>query len=71
MLEEDEHVYYWAWSEKDNPDHSEFNGRYVEWYRVFRRTRGVHDTPVTAPMSKAEAVVYCERIVRLTGGKRL
>jgi hypothetical protein len=64
-----EHVYYWAWSEEDNP-----NGfgvpENLKKYRVFRAakssTRGI---PMTEIMSREESIEYCERIVRLTEGK--
>jgi hypothetical protein len=69
MLDEDRHVYYWAWAEADNPGHSYFDGRHAKWYRVFKAEgRGI---PVTEPMSKVEAIAHCKRIVKLTGGRIL
>jgi hypothetical protein len=41
----DEHVYYWAWQEKDNEDY-DFNK--PKWFRVFRATPNhVHNPVVT------------------------
>jgi hypothetical protein len=67
-----EHTYYWAWLETDNPDHRYMDVKPPAWYRVFRyKDDGVKDVPVTEPMSKQEAVAFCRRIVKLTGGKEL
>lgn len=64
----DEHVYYWAWQADDNIG----NYRNPTLYRVFRARKGVvHDAPITEPMSRDEAIAYCERIVKLTEGKEL
>ncbi len=63
------HVYYWAWQEKDNED---CDFRKPKWFRVFRALPDrVHDPVVTEPMTRDEAKAYCERIVKLTGGKEL
>jgi hypothetical protein len=68
----EEHVYYWAWLKDDNPNHRYLSSHNPEWYRVFRCERGrLHDDPITEPMSKQEAVAYCRRIVKLTGGREL
>jgi hypothetical protein len=69
MLDEDKHVYYWAWAEEDNTGRSYFDGRHAKWYRVFKA--GGKGIPVTEPMSKAEAIKYCQRIVKLTGGREI
>ena len=65
MLDEDRHVYYWAWAEYDN-EGSDF--RKPEWFRVFRATHVTHGTALTEPMSRDEAKAECARIVKLTGG---
>jgi hypothetical protein len=65
----DEHVYYFAWAEEDNTGHSYFDGRHAKWYRVFKA--GGKGIPVTEPMSRDEAIAYCKRIVKLTGGREL
>jgi hypothetical protein len=70
-MEKNEHVYYWAWKEEDNPDHKYFSPEMPKWYRVFRLGKTLKDTPITEPMSRAEAITYCERIVKLTGGGEL
>ena len=70
----DEHVYYWAWAEEDNKD---CDFRKPRWFRVFRSgetgklSQRIHDDPVTEPMSRDEAIEYCQRIVKLTGGREL
>jgi hypothetical protein len=70
----DEHVYYWAWAEEDNKD---CDFRKPKWFRVFRSAatgklfQRIHDDPITEAMSKAEAIEYCQRIVKLTGGREL
>ena len=70
----DKHVYYWAWAEEDNKD---YDFRKPEWFRVFRSgetgklSQRIHDDPVTEPMSRDEAIEYCQRIVKLTGGREL
>jgi len=66
-MDDDKHVYYWAWAEADNPNAF----KNPQHYRVFRSGATIHDEPVTEPMSKAEAIEYCGRIVKLTGGKVL
>ena len=74
MLDEDKHVYYWAWAEEDNKD---CDFRKPEWFRVFRSGetgklfQRIHDDPITEVMSKAEAIEYCKRIVKLTGGREI
>jgi hypothetical protein len=64
-----EHVYYWAWSEEDNPQ-SYATPEHLKKYRVFRAakssTRGI---PMTETMSREESRIKCEEIVRLTQGK--
>lgn len=72
-MEKNEHVYYWAWQEEDNPDHRYFSHHNPQWYRVFRTVPGerVRDSAVTEPMSRDEAIEYCARIVKLTGGREL
>ena len=68
----EDHVYYWAWLKDDNPNHRYLSSQNPEWYRVFKcEVNVVHDTPITAPMNKQEAVAYCRRIVKLTGGREL
>jgi len=69
MLDEDKHVYYWGWAEYDNPNAF----RNPQGYRVFRLTPKINakDEPVTEPMSRDEAIAYCKRIVKLTGGRIL
>jgi hypothetical protein len=68
IVKHHEHTYYWAWKYEDNPDHSFLRG-VPTWYRVFRFEAGVvHDAPITEPMTREEAVAYCQRIVKLTGG---
>jgi hypothetical protein len=73
MLGEDEHVYYWAWAEDDNKGISYFESNYKRKFRVFRLTpkMGTKDEPITEAMSKAEAIEYCQRIVKLTGGREI
>jgi hypothetical protein len=71
MLDEDKHVYYFAWAEEDNTGHSYFDGRHAKWYRVFRATHTTHGTAVTEPMSRDEAKAHCQRIVKLTGGREI
>lgn len=73
MLDEKEHVYYWAWQEEDNRGHSYFDPKMPKWYRVFKLQAGMYkrDTPVTEPMTREEAIAYCERIVKLTGGRQI
>lgn len=69
MLEdEEEHVYYWAWTEQDNED---CDFRKPKWYRVFRAGVHINDPPVTEPMSRTDAIIHCLRIVKLTGGREL
>lgn len=71
-MEKNEHVYYWAWQEKDNLHHRLTSPYYPPLYRVFRsEPRATHDTPVTEPMTRDEAIATCERIVKLTGGREL
>ena len=69
MLDEDKHVYYWGWAEYDNPNAY----RHPQLYRVFRVVpkMGTKDEPVTEAMTKGEAIAYCERIVKLTGGREI
>ncbi len=68
---DDNHVYYWAWQEKDNPEHSYLRGE-PKWFRVFRSIPNtIHDAPITETMSKVEAIAYCKHIVKLTGGREL
>lgn len=69
MLDEyDNHVYYWAWQEKDNED---MDFRTPKWFRVFRATHTTHGTAVTEPMTRDEAKVECQRIVKITGGREI
>lgn len=71
MLDEyDNHVYYWAWTEKDNEG---LDFRKPKWFRVFRvpPKRGTKYVAVTEPMTRDEAIAYCERIVKLTGGREI
>ena len=67
MLYEDKHVYYWAWAERDNPN----TYRNPQLYRVFRAGKTIQDEPITETMSKVEAIEYCKRIVKLTGGREI
>jgi hypothetical protein len=69
----DEHVYYWAWTEYDNPKHDYGGGTNNLLFRVFRLvpTMGTPDDPITEAMSKVEAIEYCKRIVKLTGGREI
>ena len=69
----DEHVYYWGWTEYDNPKHNYINTTNSLLFRVFRSQshKTIHDEPITEAMSKAEAIEYCQRIVKLTGGREL
>lgn len=69
----DEHVYYWAWQESDNPDYKHMSPGEPKWFRVFRLSAGmnVKDAAVTEPMTKAEAMKKCGQIVRLTGGREI
>lgn len=70
MLDEKEHVYYWAWQEKDNED---CDFRKPKWFRVFRLMpkMGTKDEAITEPMTRDEAIAECRRIVKLTGGREL
>lgn len=69
-MDDDEHVYSWAWHEKDNPDQDSRTGLEPIWWRVFRY--GVSKAyPVTEPMSRDEARAKCAEIVKLTGGRSL
>ena len=70
MEKNEEHVYYWGWMEEDNPDHKYFDPHPPPFYRVFKNER-VRSIPVTEPMSKEEAIAYCKRIVKLTGGREI
>ena len=71
LHKEDEHVYYWAWQVKDNLEHSYLRGE-PKWFRVLRSIPNtIHDDPLTEAMSKEEAIAYCARIIKLTGGKEL
>lgn len=67
MLDEDKHVYYWAWAERDNPN----TYTNPQHYRVFRATHTTHGTAVTEPMSRDEAKAHCQRIVKITGGREI
>lgn len=71
MLEEERHVYYWAWAAEDNKGHSYFSPENPRWYRVFRDNGTTKSVPVTEPMSREEAVAYCHRIIKLTGGREI
>jgi hypothetical protein len=77
MLDEGKHVYYWAWTEYDNPKHNYRDSTRHLLFRVFRAhvsgklSQRIHDEPITEAMSKAEAIEYCQRIVKLTGGREL
>jgi hypothetical protein len=64
---DDEHTYYWAWAGEDNPN----SYRNPTRYRVFRTTKTTRGIPMTETMSKAEAIVECQRIVKLTGGREI
>lgn len=70
MLDEHEHVYYWAWAADDNED-SDF--RKPKWFRVFRVVpkMGTRDVAITEPMTRDEAKVECSRIVKITGGREI
>lgn len=71
MDKDDEHIYYWAWSEKDNPN-AYHTSPYDKLYRVYRALHNVvKDPPITEVMSRREAQEYCERIAKLTGGRVL
>lgn len=64
-----EHVYYWAWSEDDNPN-SFGVPEHLKKYRVFRAARNsTRGIPMTEVMSREEAREYCDRIVKLTQGR--
>lgn len=67
MLGRNEHVYYWAWCDEDNP-----NGHgmpeHLKKYRVFRAGSSTRGIPMTETMTREEARVYCEQIVKLTNG---
>ncbi len=69
----DEHVYYWAWTEYDNPKHDYRGGTNNLLFRVFRVVpkMGTKDVVLTEAMSKVEAIAYCKRIVKLTGGREI
>jgi len=72
LRKHDEHVYYWAWREEDNPTHYYLSQKEPEWFRVFRSMPNtLHDDPITEAMSREEAIAYCQRIVKLTGGREL
>jgi hypothetical protein len=71
MLDEDKHVYYWGWLECDNPEYDYRGGTNKLLFRVFRAGKTIHDDPITEAMSKVEAIEYCKRIVKLTGGREL
>lgn len=77
MLGDDEHVYYWAWTEYDNPKYDYRGGTNNLLFRVFRSqetgkvSQRIHDEPITETMSKVEAIAYCKHIVKLTGGREL
>ena len=70
MLEDDEHVYYWAWAMEDNPNYNMYRANDLK-YRVFRGRRQGVGIPVTEPMSKREAVAKCKQIVMLTEGREI
>jgi hypothetical protein len=67
----DEHLYYWAWSEKDNEGISYFASTYERKFRVFRVCEGSKDDAVTEPMHYQEAKTYAHRIAKLTDGRIL
>lgn len=64
----DEHVYYWAWQEEDNPSPNK-----PQWFRVFRVAPNVRDEDgvLTEPMTRDEAKAACQRIVKITGGREI
>jgi hypothetical protein len=64
------HTYYWAWTEKDNVGFKTLTAE-PRYFRVWRVNYEGDDMPVTEKMSRAEAVEYCRRIVKLTEGKAL
>jgi hypothetical protein len=67
-----EQVFYWGWLAEDNPKHSYFSSNTEKLYRVFRVESAYGaDSPLTEPMSRDEAIKYCERIVKLTGGREI
>ena len=72
MKKDDEHVYYWAWRESDNPNHIYTSPHNPEFYRVFRADiNSVEGIALTEPMSRDEAIAACERIIKLTGGREI
>ena len=71
MLDEDKHVYYWGWAEYDNPKYNYHDGTNHLLFRVFRAGKTLQDEPITEAMTKGEAIAYCERIVKLTGGREI
>lgn len=67
MLDRADHpVYYWAWSNADNPDFDPRTGTFNLMYRVFRSTDTTKGVPLTEPMSRAEAIAKYEQIIKLT-----
>ena len=71
IIKHHEHTYYWGWKYEDNPDHSFLRG-VPKWYRVFRADDSTTEgTPLTNPLTREEAIAYCQRIVKLTGGVEL
>jgi hypothetical protein len=70
-VDPDNHVYYWGWTDYDNPRYNYRSGTRDLLFRVFRAGKTIHDEPITEAMSKVEAIEYCQRIVKLTGGREL
>lgn len=65
---DEEHIYYFAWRREDNIG---FNPARPRFFRVWRVNLYGSDEAVTDRMPREEAVEYCERIIKLTGGKQL
>jgi hypothetical protein len=61
-------TYYWAWIEEDNVGHRTLTAE-PKFFRVWRSNPRGKDEPVTEPMSRKEAMKYCERIIKLTQGR--
>ena len=66
MLDAAGYIYYWAWSNDDNPDFDPRTGTYNLMYRVYRSNGKIKGVPLTEPMSRAEAIAKCKQIIKLT-----
>lgn len=62
-------TYGWGWFPEDNPDRKTRSKEPLRVRVVRYTTEGVQK--LSEPMSREEAIEYCLRIVKLTGGQLL